>query len=185
MPTMPPIDSKIDVEKIKTAIRDVPDFPKPGILFKDITTVLKDSVLYNDVIDYFYHQLKDKKVHYVAGIESRGFILGAPLAYKLGVGFVPIRKMGKLPGVVERHEYDLEYGSDVVEVHVDAFEPGKNVVLIDDLLATGGTAGAACKLISKLNANLVSILFMIELSALKGREKLPQDVPVHAMIDFE
>ncbi len=184
MSTTPQLD-KIDVERIKTAIRDVPDFPKPGILFKDITTVLKDSELFNDCIDYFYHQLRDKKVHYVAGIESRGFVLGAPLAYKLGVGFVPIRKMGKLPGLVERHEYDLEYGSDVVEVHVDAFEPGKNVVLIDDLLATGGTAGAAGKLIEKLNANLVATMFMIELNFLNGREKLPQNAPIYSMIQYE
>jgi adenine phosphoribosyltransferase len=177
-------DPMFAVDKIKTAIRDIPDFPKPGILFKDITPVLKDPVLFNQVVDYFYHQLKDKKIQYVAGIESRGFILGAALAYKMGCGFVPIRKQGKLPGLVERHEYDLEYGTDVIEIHADALEPGSRVVLMDDLLATGGTAAASCKLLEKLNANLVSIMFMIELEFLNGREKLPGSVNAHAMIKF-
>jgi adenine phosphoribosyltransferase len=138
----------IAVDKIKTAIRDIPDFPKPGILFKDIMPVLKDPILLNQVVDYFYHQLKDKKVQYIVGIESRGFILGSALAYKLNAGFVPVRKHGKLPGLVERHEYDLEYGTDIIEMHTDAIEPGARVVLIDDLLATGGTAAAATKLCS-------------------------------------
>ena len=177
-------DPMFAVDKIKAAIREIPDFPKPGILFKDITTVLKDPILFNQVIDYFYHELKDKKIQYIAGIESRGFILGAALAYKMGCGFVPIRKQGKLPGLVERHEYDLEYGTDVIEIHTDAVEPGARVILIDDLLATGGTAAASCKLLEKLNADLVAIMFMIELEFLNGREKLPPATHTHAMIKF-
>jgi adenine phosphoribosyltransferase len=181
---MPTTQEHIAVDKIKAAIRDIPDFPKPGIIFKDITPVLKDPVLLNQVVDYFYYQLKDKKVQYIVGIESRGFILGSALAYKLGVGFVPIRKKGKLPGLVERHEYDLEYGTDTIEIHTDAIEAGSRVVLIDDLLATGGTALASCKLLQKLNADLVAIMFMIELEFLKGREQLPQNVHLHSMIQF-
>lgn len=184
MPTTTQSLDHIAVDKIKAAIRDIPDFPKPGILFKDITPVLKDPILLNQVVDYFYHQLKDKKIQYVIGIESRGFILGAPLAYKLGAGFVPVRKKGKLPGLVERHEYDLEYGTDTIEMHTDAIEPGSRVVLIDDLLATGGTAAASCKLIDKLQGELVSILFMIELEFLKGRERLPHLINTHSMIQF-
>lgn len=174
----------IAVDKIKTAIRDIPDFPKPGILFKDIMPVLKDPILLNQVVDYFYHQLKDKKVQYIVGIESRGFILGSALAYKLNAGFVPVRKHGKLPGLVERHEYDLEYGTDIIEMHTDAIEPGSRVVLIDDLLATGGTAAAATKLIDKLQGDLVAIMFMIELTFLNGRSNLPPLVNTHSMIQF-
>jgi len=181
---MPTTQEHIAVDKIKAAIRDIPDFPKPGILFKDITPVLKDPVLLNQVVNYFYYQLKDKKVQYVVGIESRGFILGSALAYKLGTGFVPVRKKGKLPGLVERHEYDLEYGTDTIEMHTDAIEPGSRVVLIDDLLATGGTAEASCKLLGKLKADLVSIMFLVELEFLHGRQRLPQNVNTHSMIQF-
>ena len=161
----------IAVDKIKRAIRDIPDFPKPGIIFKDIMPVLKDPILFNQVVDYFYHELKDKKIQYVAGIESRGFILASALAYKLGAGFVPIRKKGKLPGLVEHHDYDLEYGTDTVEVQSDAMEPGTRVALIDDLLATGGTAAASIKL-------------LVELGFLHGRQNLPQRVNTHSMIQF-
>ncbi len=181
---MPTTQEHIAVDKIKAAIRDIPDFPKPGILFKDITPVLKDPVLLNQVVNYFYYQLKDKKVQYVVGIESRGFILGSALAYKLGTGFVPVRKKGKLPGLVERHEYDLEYGTDTIEMHTDAIESGSRVVLIDDLLATGGTAEASCKLLGKLKADLVSIMFLVELEFLHGRQRLPQNVNTHSMIQF-
>jgi adenine phosphoribosyltransferase len=184
MPSTTEALSHIAVDKIKAAVRDIPDFPKPGIIFKDIMPVLKDPILLNQVVDYFYHQLKDKNVQYVVGIESRGFILGSALAYKLNAGFVPIRKNGKLPGLVERHEYDLEYGTDIIEMHTDAFEPDSRVVLIDDLLATGGTAAAACKLINKLQGNLIGIMFMIELSFLNGRNNLPALVNTHSMIQF-
>lgn len=181
---MPTTQEHISVDKIKAAIRDIPDFPKPGILFKDIMPVLKDPVLLNQVINYFYYQLQEKKIQYVVGIESRGFILGAALAYKLGAGFVPIRKKGKLPGLVERHEYDLEYGTDTVEIHADALEAGSRAVLIDDLLATGGTAAAACRLLEKLKVSLSGILFLVELEFLHGRERLPQTVHTHSMIQF-
>lgn len=181
---MPTTQEHIAVDKIKAAIRDIPDFPKPGILFKDITPVLKDPVLLNQVINYFYNQLRDKKIQYVVGIESRGFILGSALAYKLGCGFVPVRKKGKLPGLVERHEYDLEYGTDTIEMHTDAIEPGARVVLIDDLLATGGTAAASCTLLEKLKGELVSIMFLIELEFLHGRQRLPQSIHTHSMIQF-
>lgn len=181
--TTDPLDH-IAVDKIKDAIRDIPDFPKPGIMFKDITPILKDSLLLNQSIDYFYHQLKDKKVQYVVGIESRGFILGAALAYKLGVGFIPIRKKGKLPYSVERHEYDLEYGTDTVEIHTDALQAGDRVALVDDLLATGGTAAAATELLRKLNANVVSIMFLVELEFLHGRQRMPGGTFVQSMIKF-
>lgn len=181
---MPTTQEHIAVDKIKAAIRDIPDFPKPGILFKDITPVLKDPVLLNQVVNYFYNQLRDKKVQYIVGIESRGFILGSALAYKMGCGFVPVRKKGKLPGLVERHEYDLEYGTDTIEMHTDAIEPGARVVLIDDLLATGGTAAASCTLLQKLKGELVAIMFLIELEFLHGRQRLPQNVHTHSMIQF-
>lgn len=176
--------SKITVEDIKGTVRAIPDFPQPGILFRDIMPVLKDPLLFAGTIDYFYEQLKDKNIQYVVGIESRGFILGTPLALKLGAGFVPVRKRGKLPGLVEKHEYDLEYGTDIVEMQTDALEADARVVLIDDLLATGGTAKAACTLLNKLNANIVSIQFMIELAALNGRNALPTDIPCNAMIQY-
>ncbi|MBK8190157.1 MAG: adenine phosphoribosyltransferase [Vampirovibrionales bacterium] len=175
---------EISVSQIQAAIRDVPDFPKPGIIFKDITTVLRDPRLFRQTIDYFHYYLGDKPVDYVVGIESRGFILGCALAYSLGAGFVPIRKVGKLPGLVERHEYDLEYGSDTVEIHKDAIEPGSRVVLIDDLLATGGTASAAATLLTRLDARLTATLFMVELGFLNGRAKLPAGLDAHAMIVY-
>jgi adenine phosphoribosyltransferase len=174
----------ISVEKVKEAIREIPDFPKAGILFKDIMPVMKDPILFNQVVDYFYFQLRDKNIQYIAGIESRGFIIGAALAYKLGAGFVPVRKQGKLPGLVASHQYDLEYGTDTVEIQADALPSGARVALIDDLLATGGTAAAAVKLLEKLECELVSILFMVELDFLKGRQALPALVHTHSMIHF-
>jgi adenine phosphoribosyltransferase len=172
------------VDTIKAAIRDIPDFPKPGILFKDITTVLRQGDLLQQTIEYFYHFVKDKHVDYVVGIESRGFILGAPLAYRLGAGFVPVRKKGKLPGPTKSLEYALEYGTDCVEVHNDAIEPGAKVVIIDDLIATGGTAGAAAHLIQNLGADVTDFLFLIELTFLSGTNALPQNIPYHAMIKY-
>jgi adenine phosphoribosyltransferase len=169
---------------IQSAIRDVPDFPKPGIIFKDITPILKDPVLFQQVIDHFADLLKGQQIDYIAGIESRGFILAAPLALRLNAGFIPVRKRGKLPYAVERHEYDLEYGTDCIEIHVDAVEPGSRVVLIDDLLATGGTAAAATTLLGKLGANLVAVLFMVELSFLEGRAKLPDGPLTQALITY-
>ncbi|MGY3215446.1 adenine phosphoribosyltransferase [Mucilaginibacter sp. HD30] len=159
-------------QRIKAAIRDIPDFPKPGIVFKDITTILKDPVLCVDIVDAFIDLLKDKHIDVVAGVESRGFLFGLTLATKLGVSFVPIRKAGKLPYSVKQKTYDLEYGSAVIEMHIDAFEPGANVLLHDDLLATGGTVTAASDLISDMGGKVCGFTFVVGLGFLNGREKI-------------
>ncbi len=171
------------IESIKSKIRDVPDFPKKGILFRDITTLVKDPVGLKMSIDALYDIFKDDKIDYVAGIESRGFIFGMPLAYRLGCGFVPIRKPNKLPCEVISEEYALEYGTDKIEVHKDAFKKGERVLIVDDLLATGGTAAAAVKLVSKM-ADVAGIAFVIELEDLKGREKLPKDTKVISLAKY-
>ncbi|MFN8671221.1 MAG: adenine phosphoribosyltransferase [Candidatus Sericytochromatia bacterium] len=160
------------IEKIKSTIRDVPDFPKEGILFKDITPVLKDAEVFKDTIKALAETLKDLKPDYIAGIESRGFILGAPLAYELGVGFTLIRKKGKLPYKKKSVTYSLEYGTDTLEIHEDAVEKGKKVIIIDDLLATGGTALASYNLLKDIGADVLAVLFLVELGFLKGRERL-------------
>ena len=160
------------ITRVKDKIRDVKDFPKKGIIFRDITTALKEPETLKEMIDYLCEQFKDTKIDYVAGIESRGFIFGMPMAYKLNAGFVPIRKPNKLPAATYSQEYSLEYGTDKIEVHQDAFPAGANVLIVDDLLATGGTADAACNLVRKTGANLVGIAFLIELCDLKGRNKL-------------
>lgn len=178
---MPPLTS---ASRIQEAIRNIPDFPKPGILFRDITPVLKDPALFKEVLDWFQQQLQGTGVEYLVGIESRGFILGAALAQKMQLGFVPARKMGKLPGLVERHEYDLEYGSDCIEMHTDAFPPGSKVAIVDDLLATGGTAAATMTLVKKLQGNIAAALFLVELTPLNGRQALPGEIPVHSMIGY-
>jgi len=160
---------------IKSKIREVPDFPKPGILFYDITTVLKEPDALKATIEQMYERIKDLKIDKIAGIESRGFIFAVPLALKLGVGFVPIRKPGKLPADVVRESYDLEYGSNTIELHMDAVSKGENILIVDDLLATGGTMKAAENIVKKLGGNVVAALFMVELNFLKGREKLETD----------
>ena len=157
---------------VESKVRDIVDFPKKGIIFRDITTAVKDAKALQFMIDFLTEQFEDKKIDYVAGIESRGFIFGSALAYKLGAGFVMIRKPGKLPAETISQEYQLEYGTDKIEMHADAVEPGKNVLVIDDLLATGGTVDAACKLLKKVGANIVGDAFIIGLSELGGREKL-------------
>ena len=157
-------------------IRVIHDFPKKGIMFQDITTLIKDKDAFNEVVDLFYEKFKSYGLDYVIAIESRGYLFGAPLAYKLGCGLVIVRKPGKLPAEVERIEYDLEYGKDVLEIHKDAVEKGKKVLVIDDLLATGGTVGAVCKLLERIGANVVASAFVIELSDLNGKSKLPQGV---------
>lgn len=172
------------IENVKTKIRAVENFPKEGIIFRDITTALKEADTLKVMIDYLCEQFKDTKIDYVAGIESRGFIFGMPMAYKLNAGFVPIRKPNKLPAATYAQEYELEYGTDKIEVHQDAFEKGANVLIVDDLLATGGTAEAACKLVKKTGANLVGIAFLIELEALKGREKLIDAPKVISMLKY-
>lgn len=169
---------------VKSKIRDIKDFPKEGIIFRDITTALKDAETLRVIVDYLCEQFKDEKIDYIAGIESRGFILGMPMAYKMGIGFVPVRKPNKLPAATYSQEYSLEYGTDKIEIHQDAFPQGANVLVVDDLLATGGTAEAACKLVKKAGANLVGTAFLIELTALKGREKLVDSPKNVSMIQY-
>ena len=171
-------------ELVKARIRDVQDFPKPGIVFKDITTAIQHPETFRKIIDFLTDKFKDSNIDYVAAIESRGFIFGAPLAYNLGAGFTLIRKPGKLPYKVKRATYDLEYGTDSIEVHEDAVEPGKRVLILDDLLATGGTAGAAYDLIKKIGGDPVAIAFVVELTFLNGRNKLPKDVDIISMISY-
>lgn len=168
----------------KEKIRTIPNFPKEGIMFRDITTLLKDSEGFRDVINEFVNRYKDKKIDAVVGIESRGFILGGAIAHQLGVGFIPARKPGKLPAETTKIEYELEYGKDALEIHNDAIQPGQNVLLIDDLLATSGTCRAAINLIKKLGGNIVETAFIVELPGLKGREKI-KDVPVFSLVEFE
>lgn len=176
--------SEQTIINVKDKIRDVVDFPKKGIIFRDITTALKDAETLRVMIDYMCEQFKDVKIDYIAGIESRGFIFGMPMAYKLDAGFVPIRKPNKLPAATYSEEYALEYGTDKIEVHQDAFPQGANVLIVDDLLATGGTAEAACKLVKKTGANLIGTAFLIELEALKGREKLTDSPKIVSMLKY-
>lgn len=157
---------------LKDAIRDVPDFPKKGILFKDITTLLKQGGIFRQAVDEIVEKYKKSRIHAVLGIESRGFIFGAPVAYLLGAGIVPIRKKGKLPSKTVSSTYQLEYGTDTLEVHEDAISPGMRCLIVDDLLATGGTASATCQLVRKLRGNIVGLAFLIELEFLKGRKNL-------------
>ena len=171
-------------ELIKSKIRDIPDFPREGIVFKDITTVLRDPATFKHCVDLLAKHFAKQKIDYIAGIESRGFIFGSALAYKLGIGFIPIRKPGKLPAKTERVSYELEYGKDSLEIHIDAVEPGKRVLIVDDLLATGGTAEAAIKLVKKIGGVIVGIAFVIELEFLNGREKLPKDCHITRLISF-
>ena len=174
----------MSVTDIKNKIRAVPDFPKPGIMFRDITTLLQDAAAYRETIELLYQKFKDRKIDYIAAIESRGYLFGAPLALKLGAGLALIRKPGKLPAETLREEYALEYGSDAVEIHKDAIEPGKTVLIIDDLLAPGGTAAAACRLIQRLNARITAAAFIIELKGLNGREILPADTEIFSLIQY-
>jgi adenine phosphoribosyltransferase len=163
---------ELNIEEIKAAIRDVPDFPSPGIVFKDIAPLLAEPLLFRSIVDHFAERHRDAGLHVVAGIEARGFVFGAALAYALGVGFVPIRKKGKLPWHTVEASYDLEYGSATIEMHQDAITPGARVLLIDDLLATGGTAAAAARLVRDLGGTVVEIDFLIELAFLEGRKQL-------------
>ena len=158
---------------LKTLIREVPDYPKAGILFYDITTLLKDTAGLKGVLDGLHAKTAGLGIDKVVGIEARGFIFGPALAYALGTGFVPIRKPKKLPSVIERMEYELEYGTDIIEIHKDAVEPGERVLIVDDVLATGGTAAAAAKLVEKLGGKVAGLSFVIELDFLNGRSKLP------------
>ena len=172
------------IADVKDKIRAVNDFPKPGIVFRDITTALKDPETLKQMVDYLCEEFKDTKIDYIAALESRGFIFGMPMAYKLNAGFIPIRKPNKLPAATYSQEYSLEYGTDKIEIHVDAIEKGANVLLVDDLLATGGTAEAAVKLIKRAGGNLVGLAFLIELEALKGREKFDKDLKIVSMLKY-
>ncbi|MEK6531142.1 MAG: adenine phosphoribosyltransferase [Deltaproteobacteria bacterium] len=171
------------VEQLKKAIRDVPDFPKKGIIFKDITTLCKDPLLFQTMVDILSHRYVGRGVDLVVGIEARGFIVGAALAYKLGAGIVLVRKPGKLPHKTHKASYTLEYGQDTLEIHRDAIKKGQNVVIADDLLATGGTAGAVVELVEKLKGNIVEAAFIVELLDLKGRERL-KPYPSFSLIQY-
>ena len=176
--------SKITLDTFAKSIRDVPDFPKPGIIFKDITTAMKDADVLHFIVDSLYEVYKDKGITKVVGIESRGFIIGSILAYKLHAGFVLMRKPGKLPADTYEQEYTLEYGTDRLEIHKDALDEDDIVLLHDDLLATGGSAGAALKLIRQTGAKDIFLSFLIELEFLNGRQNLDAE-HIHSLIAFD
>jgi adenine phosphoribosyltransferase len=163
----------ITEEALKALIRDIPDFPTKGVLFRDITPVLQNPEAFREVVCEMAERAGTLKPDVIVGIESRGFILGAPIALELGLGFVPVRKVGKLPAETVRAEYALEYGTSTVEVHTDAIEPGQRAAIVDDLLATGGTAAAAVRLVEELGGEVAGLVFLVELTFLNGREKLP------------
>ena len=171
------------IDKLRAGVRDVPDFPKKGIVFKDITPILSDHKLFRTSIDLFLERCRGKKIDKIVGIDARGFLFGSTVAYELGVGFVPIRKRGKLPFKTEIAKYSLEYGEAEMEMHIDAMESGEQVVLVDDLLATGGTSAAAAALIEKVGGKLLEAQFLIELEFLHGRDKL-KPVPVEAFLKY-
>lgn len=168
---------------LKTYIRNIPDFPKPGILFRDITTLLKDKKAFKQAVDTLADKYKNKKIDMVVAVEARGFILGGAIAHRLNAGFVPVRKKGKLPAATNSVTYALEYGTDTLEIHHDALSPNDNVLIVDDLLATGGTVRAVTDLIKQLKAKIVSIAFLIELTDLKGRDKL-SGFPIFSLIKY-
>jgi len=172
------------MKQLSETIRSIPDFPKKGIVFRDITSLLKDADALHNAVNILSERYKSSKIDKVVCIESRGFILGAALAVSLGAGFVPIRKKGKLPAEVIREQYALEYGTDVIEMHKDALQPGERIILHDDLLATGGTMCAAIKLVEKLQANIIGISFLIELSFLQGRKHLT-NYDVFSLVQYD
>ena len=169
-------------DRLKSAVRDIPDFPIPGILFKDISPVLSDPALLQHSIDLLVDIVADQKIDKVVGIDARGFIFGAPAALALNAGFVPVRKKGKLPYKTFEESYSLEYGENILQIHQDAIQPGEKVLIIDDLLATGGTASATVKLVKKLGANVINVAFLIELDTLEGRANI--DAPVTSIIHY-
>ena len=172
------------MEGLKTIIRNIPDFPKKGIVFRDITPLIGDKNTFKSVMDELAKRYRDKKIDYIVSVESRGFIFGGALSYLLGCGLVPVRKKGKLPYKTYEVTYDLEYGKDSLEIHKDAFEKGERVLILDDLLATGGTTCAAIDLVKKLGGEVVEAAFVIELEFLKGREKI-KDVPVFSLVKYD
>ena len=174
----------MDVAALRAKIRDIKDFPTEGILFKDITTLLKDGPAFRAVVDMLAANYASDRVDVVVGVESRGFIFGGAVAHQLGAGFVPVRKLGKLPAKTIEVEYELEYGRDALAMHEDAVQPGQHVLVVDDLLATGGTMAATLRLVQQLGGKVIGVAFMIELAFLKGREKL-KDYPIHSLIVYE
>lgn len=168
---------------VRAVIRDVPDFPKPGILYRDIAPLLANGALFERVTDWMVERFREKAPTRILGVESRGFLFGAPVAHRMGCGFVPARKPGKLPWKTIRAEYTLEYGTDALEVHRDAFGPGDRVLVVDDLLATGGTASAACELVRELGAEVCGVSVVIELTALGGRARLGEQ-PVTSLLEY-
>lgn len=173
-----------NINEVKDKIRAIPDFPKKGIIFRDITTGIKDAKSLKTMIDYLCEQYKDEKIDYIAGIESRGFIFGMPMAYKMGCGFITVRKPNKLPAKTISESYDLEYGSNTIEIHADAIEKDARVLVVDDLLATGGTAKAACNLVKRAGGKLIGAAFLIELNDLGGRELLKDCGKVVSMLQY-
>ena len=176
--------SDMNSDQLKKLIREVPDFPKKGILFYDITTLLRDKTGFARLIDLFSEHYIGKQIDLVLGMEARGFIFGPALAYRLNAGFVPVRKPGKLPAATARYEYSLEYGTSALEIHKDAIQKGQRIIIVDDLLATGGTAEATTKLAASLGAEIVGLGFVVELDFLKGREKLKQ-YDVFSLLHYE
>lgn len=171
--------------QLESAIRSIPDYPHEGIIFRDISTLLGDASAFRRSVDELVHPYSGSRIKYVAGIEARGFILGGAMAHQLSCGFIPIRKKGKLPFTTVEMEYELEYGTDVVEVHEDAIEAGDRVLLVDDLIATGGTAEAGVKILRKLGAEIVAACFVVDLPELGGRQKIREmGVPVRTLVEF-
>jgi adenine phosphoribosyltransferase len=174
----------MNLEQVIASIRNVPDFPKPGIMFKDITTAMKDPQVLKFIVDELYYYYKDKGITKVVGVESRGFVLGSILAYKLGAGFVLLRKPGKLPAETYRIDYELEYGTDSLEIHMDSISKNDVILLHDDLLATGGSAAAALQLLEEFEVPPVYVSFMIELTFLDGKKRLKHTQDIHSLIQF-
>lgn len=171
------------MDQLKNIIRDIPDFPKKGIIFKDITTLLSDAKSYQKMIDLLSHRYVGQHIDKVVGVEARGFIIGAALAYKLGAGVVLVRKPGKLPSETFKKSYDLEYGSDTLEIHTDAIKPGERILIADDLLATGGTTAAVVDMVKELGGDIVECCFMVELEFLEGKKRLPHG-KVFSLLQF-
>lgn len=176
--------ARMSLSQLKDTIRSIPDWPIKGVIFRDITTLMQDPDAYREACDLFYDRYKDRDIDKIVGIDARGFVFGAVLAYKLGIGFIPVRKKGKLPYTTIQETYSLEYGEDTLEIHKDALQKGDRVVVIDDLIATGGTIGATVNLVRKLGAEVLECAFIVELPDLKGREKI-SGCEVYAMMEFE
>ncbi len=169
---------------LKGSVRSIPDWPIKGVIFRDLTTLMSDSEAFRESCDIFFERYKNRKIDKIVAIDARGFVFGAVLAYKLGIGFIPVRKKGKLPGETIEESYNLEYGSGTLEIHKDAINEGDRVIIVDDLIATGGTVGATVQLVKKLGADILECAFLIELPDLKGREQI-EDCEVFAIMEFE